>query len=61
VDRIALPVAADAPIGAYHVAVGMYDATSGGRLPITDASGQALLNDQIVLPIDITVTEAAND
>jgi hypothetical protein len=61
VDRIALPVAADAPPGAYHVAVGMYDATSGGRIPVTDASRQLLPNDQVILPIDVTITEAAND
>ena len=56
VDELAIPVAADGPAGAYHVAIGMYDAASGGRLPITDASGEPLPNDQVVLPVEITVT-----
>jgi len=55
VDQIALPVAADAPTGAYHIAVGMYDAASGGRLPITDRSGQRLPDDQAVLPAEIAI------
>ena len=57
VDEITLPVAADAPAGAYHVAVGMYDAASGGRLPITDPSGNLLPNGQAILPLEITVAE----
>ena len=59
VDEIVLPVAADAPPGVYHIAVGMYDGASGGRLPITDASGQSLPNDQAVLPVEITVAGAS--
>jgi 4-amino-4-deoxy-L-arabinose transferase-like glycosyltransferase len=55
VDELALPVADDASTGTYHVAVGMYDAASGGRLPIADASGQSLPDDQAILPIEITV------
>ena len=59
VDEIVLPVAADAPPGVYHIAVGMYDGASGGRLPITDASGQSLPNDQAVLPVEITIAGAS--
>jgi 4-amino-4-deoxy-L-arabinose transferase-like glycosyltransferase len=55
VDEIALPVAEDAPAGVYHVAVGMYEAASGGRLPIGDRGGDLLADDQAVLPIGITV------
>jgi hypothetical protein len=55
VDEIALAVATDAPGGTYHIAVGMYDATSGGRLPVTDASGHPLPHDQAVLLVEITV------
>jgi hypothetical protein len=55
VDEITLPVAAGAPVGAYHIAVGMYDGASGGRLPITDPTGQPLPNDQVILPVEITV------
>ena len=55
VDEIILPVAADGPAGIYHIAVGMYDGASGGRLPITDASGQSLPDDQAILPVEITI------
>ena len=55
VDSIVLPVAAGAPAGTYHVAVGMYDAASGGRLPIADSSGHLLPDDQAILPVEITV------
>jgi 4-amino-4-deoxy-L-arabinose transferase-like glycosyltransferase len=55
VDEMALPVAADAPAGLYHVAVGMYDAASGGRLPVNNAAGQLLPGAQAVLPLEITI------
>jgi hypothetical protein len=55
VDELALPIAGDATPGTYHIAVGLYDAASGGRLPITDSSGQRLPNDQVILPVEITV------
>jgi hypothetical protein len=56
VDEIALPVADDAPTGTYHVAVGMYDAASGGRLPIVDAGGQSLPDAQAILRPEIAVS-----
>jgi len=59
VDEIALLVAADAPDGTYHIAVGMYDANSGGRLPVTDASGHSLPDDQAVLPVKITISRGS--
>jgi hypothetical protein len=37
-----------APPGSYTVEVGMYDATTGQRLPVLDASGQAK-DDRILL------------
>lgn len=55
VDTLALPIADDAASGTYHIAVGLYDAASGGRLPITNSSGQRLSDDQAILPIEITV------
>jgi 4-amino-4-deoxy-L-arabinose transferase-like glycosyltransferase len=55
VDELALPIAADAASGTYHIAVGLYDVASGGRLSITDASGQRLPDDRFILPIEITV------
>ncbi|MCP4539319.1 MAG: phospholipid carrier-dependent glycosyltransferase [Chloroflexi bacterium] len=56
VDAINLPVAPDAPAGQYHVAFGMYNAASGGRLPITDASGRLLPDGRAFLPPEITIT-----
>jgi hypothetical protein len=55
IDEITLSVADDAPEGAYYIAVGMYDAASGGRLPLSDASRQPLAADQIILPLEIAV------
>jgi hypothetical protein len=55
VDEIALAIADDAPSGTYDIAVGMYDAISGGRLPVTDASDHPLPDDQAVLPVEIIV------
>ena len=55
VEEIALPVAADAPPGLYHIAVGFYDAAYGDRLPVADPSGRPLPDDQAVLPVEITV------
>jgi 4-amino-4-deoxy-L-arabinose transferase-like glycosyltransferase len=55
VDEILLPVLADAPPGSYHIAVGLYDANSGLRPPVYDATGAELPDGQILLPIQITV------
>ena len=58
-DHVSLPVAGDAPAGLYHVAIGMYDVISGGRLPIVDASGQPLPDNQAILPVEITIIRGA--
>lgn len=55
VDEIALPVAADAPPGTYRIAVGFYDAAYGDRLPVTDAGGHSLPDEQAVLPVEIAI------
>ncbi len=55
IDELALPVLDDAPPGAYHVAVGLYDPLSGARLPVYDAAGNILPNDQILLPIEVNI------
>ena len=47
-DRYALPVDPNAPPGTYSLAVGLYDALSGERLPVYDAEG-GLAGDQIVI------------
>lgn len=54
VGQIALPVAADASPGDYHIAIGFYDAFYGSRLSVTDA-GQSLPNDQAILPVEIAI------
>ena len=42
VDEYELAISADAPSGNYVVEIGMYEAETGRRLPITDEDGQAL-------------------
>jgi hypothetical protein len=56
VEEIALPVAAEAPPGAYHIAAGFYDASYGDRLVAMDSSGQTLAEDQAILT-EIEVAE----
>ncbi|MBN1180547.1 MAG: hypothetical protein JXD18_15165, partial [Anaerolineae bacterium] len=51
VDEITIPVSADAPAGAYTLAVGFYDVAYGDRLPAVDAQGHRLPGDQATLPL----------
>ena len=39
VDQYEMPISPDAPPGAYTVIAGLYDATTGDRLPVFDAEG----------------------
>ena len=55
VDELVLPVDADAPPGAYQIAVGMYDAASGDHLPVSSSSGRTLGEDQFILPVTFGV------
>jgi 4-amino-4-deoxy-L-arabinose transferase-like glycosyltransferase len=55
VDEVDLPMAADAPPGAYRIVVGFYDPAYGHRLPVRDGAGRALPGDQAILPAEITV------
>lgn len=55
VEKVPLPVAADAPPGGYHIAVGFYDAAYGDRLPVTDSTGHLLPGNQAVLPAEIGI------
>jgi hypothetical protein len=48
VDRYEVPVQANAPPGRYALTVGLYDALSGERLPVYDATG-SFIGDEIVL------------
>jgi len=56
VQAVEIPVAADAPAGAYRIAVGLYDAVSGERLLRTDVSPPS---DQLTLPLDLTLAGGA--
>lgn len=48
-DQYEIPVEPDAPPGEYVVEIGMYDAGTGGRLPVYNAQGEALRQDRILL------------
>lgn len=54
-EEILLPVTANAPPGAYHVAVGFYDPIHGHRLPVTEPSGRLLPDNQAILSEPIIV------
>lgn len=49
VDEYQIPIASDAPSAAYTLAVGMYDADTGLRLPVFDTEGN-LMGDHANLP-----------
>ncbi|MCS7220541.1 MAG: glycosyltransferase family 39 protein [Anaerolineae bacterium] len=49
VDRYQLLVPSDLPPGVYRLAVGLYDPTSGQRLPAQDVTGQLLQDNAIFL------------
>ncbi|NLD72977.1 MAG: hypothetical protein GX649_09725, partial [Chloroflexi bacterium] len=53
-DRHVLTVAPDAPEGSYRLEVGMYDAATGARLPVTLAGGSTA--DHLLLADEIRVT-----
>ncbi len=53
VDRYDIIVPKDAPPGKYHLAVGMYDARTSQRLPVTDAHGTALGDRVLLGPIEV--------
>ena len=48
VDAHAIPIAADAPPGAYRIEVGLYDPISGARLAVVGADGAAV-GDHVIL------------
>ena len=41
-DRYDISIASDAPPGRYRLLVGMYEATSGKRLPVYDGAGNVV-------------------
>jgi hypothetical protein len=48
-DQYSFLVPADAPTGAYTLAVGLYDGVTGKRLPLRDATGQPLADDRLLI------------
>ena len=48
-DEYSVPVPAEAPSGEYTIAVGMYDAKTGERLPVTLSDGQQVPERWIIL------------
>jgi mannosyltransferase len=53
-DRYELPIPADGPSGDYHLEIGLYDALTGQRLPVTrdgqpQADGRLLLDQAVTL------------
>jgi hypothetical protein len=49
-DRFVIPIPADAPPGVYQVRVGLYDPTSGTRLPSGEGADSALIGTLTVAP-----------
>ncbi|MCC7355751.1 MAG: glycosyltransferase family 39 protein [Anaerolineae bacterium] len=52
-DHYIIPVAADAPPGLYHIAVGMYQEGSSVRLPAFDVNGKALGDRVLLGPVEV--------
>ena len=55
VDELSVTLGESAPEGAYTIAVGLYDAETGIRLPIVDEFGAASPGQQAVLPVGFAV------
>ncbi|VAW43466.1 hypothetical protein MNBD_CHLOROFLEXI01-543 [hydrothermal vent metagenome] len=55
IDKYAIQLPEDAPLGAYQIVVGLYAPETGVRLPIFAADGQPLPNEQFVLPLPLEV------
>jgi len=55
IDKVQLPVFADAPPGQYHIAVGMYDPAGADRLPVFDAAEVELPDQRFILPLEIII------
>lgn len=56
-DEYALVLPNDLAPGAYRIAVGMYDETTGGRVPLRDTFGAPLPDNRVLLGDVITVRE----
>ncbi len=52
-DGYEIPIATDASSGLYSIALGMYDASTGGRLPLLDAEGQPMGDHLLVGQVEL--------
>jgi hypothetical protein len=52
-DGYEIPVTTDASSGLYSIALGMYDASTGGRLPLLDAEGQPMGDHLLVGQVEL--------
>ena len=55
VDVYAIVVNPDTPMGEYILEVGMYEAATGRRLPVSDPAGN-VVGDHIILDTTVVVT-----
>jgi len=56
VDHSSIQVAPEAPVGEYHLEIGMYNAAAGAqRLPLFDAAGTRQQDDRLLLDVPIRV------
>ena len=56
VDEHAILLPADLPPDEYQLAVGLYTASNGQRLPATDAAGAPLPDNRLILPVTLVVS-----
>ncbi|MFN2169058.1 MAG: hypothetical protein ACK2U9_22730, partial [Anaerolineae bacterium] len=52
-DRVALELPASLPAGSYELLLGLYDETTGIRLPVTDAAGTAVGDALVLAELDL--------
>jgi uncharacterized membrane protein len=50
VDTVTIPIPATLPAGTYRIELGLYDATTGVRVPAFDGEGKRLEQDRFLLP-----------
>jgi hypothetical protein len=58
IDEYALDVPADLPAGDYRIAVGVYAATDGQRLPVSDGDGTVYRDNRVILPVSLALVAA---
>jgi hypothetical protein len=54
-DHYTIPLQKEAPVGDYRIELGMYDVSTGQRLPVFDETGQRLDFDRVLLDTPVRV------